>query len=228
MYFFFDFYTTYSIYILTEMLIKRLSGWSFLSIAENCIFTKRIKNMKMKFNQSKLKLAIASTIVVGSIGISTASYANDSMDVTTTVGAGCVVSIATTMTFDTYAPVTTHALTDLTKSSNITAQCTDLTAAIISLSGGANNNNSTSTQHSAPTRRMRIGSSTNYLNYDLNTTDSASGTEWGSNAGVDAGGVAYTGNGTSETLTVYGRIPAAQNVATGSYTDTVVVTIDLG
>ena len=62
--------------------------------------------MKIKFNQSKLKLAIASTIVVGSIGIRSASYANSSMEVSTTVGAGCVVSIATTMTFDTYAPVT--------------------------------------------------------------------------------------------------------------------------
>ena len=184
--------------------------------------------MKIKFNQSKLKLAIASTIVVGSIGISSASYANSSMEVSTTVGAGCVVSIATTMTFDEYKPVTTHATADLTKASNITAQCTNLTDSVISLSGGANNNNSTSTQHSAPTRRMRIGSTANYLNYDLNTTDSASGTEWGSDAGSDDGGVSYTGNGTSETLTVYGRIPSGQNVALGSYTDIVVVTIVVG
>ena len=184
--------------------------------------------MKIKFNQSKLKLAIASTIVVGSIGISSASYANSSMEVSTTVGAGCVVSIATTMTFDTYAPVTTHATNDLTKTSDIIAQCTNLTNAVISLSGGNNNNNSTSTADSAPTRRMKIAGTTDYLNYDLNTTDSASGTEWGSNAGADVGGVAYTGTGTSETLTVYGRIPAGQNVATGSYLDTVVVTIALG
>lgn len=184
--------------------------------------------MKMKFNQSKLKSAIASTIVVGSIGISAASYANDSMTVSTTVGAGCVVSIANTMTFDEYKPVTTHATTDLTKSSSITAQCTNLTDSIISLSGGNNNNNATATQHSAPTRRMRIGTTANYLNYDLNTTDSASGTEWGSNAGSDAGGQGYQGNGTAETLTVYGRIPAGQNVAIGSYTDIVVVSIVVG
>ena len=69
----------------------------------------------MKFNQNNIKRAIVSAFVVGSVGISAASYANTSMLVSTTVGASCVLSIDTTMTFANYDPVLAHATDDLTK-----------------------------------------------------------------------------------------------------------------
>jgi spore coat protein U-like protein len=53
-----------------------------------------------------------------------------------------------------------------------------------------------------------------------------------SNAGMttvweNATGVAYTGTGSAQDLIVYGSVPAAQTAAVvGSYTDTLVVTIN--
>ena len=61
--------------------------------------------MKTKLNQSNIKLAIVSAIVVGSAGISTASYAttlDDNMTVQTTVVTACTVT-APTLTFANYA-----------------------------------------------------------------------------------------------------------------------------
>ena len=45
---------------------------------------------------------------------------------------------------------------------------------------------------------------------------------WGGTAASD---VPHTGTGTETSLTVYGRIPAGQNVPAGSYSDTVVATV---
>ena len=47
---------------------------------------------------------------------------------------------------------------------------------------------------------------------------------WGNTVGTDT--LAGTGNGSSQTLTVYGRLPGSQTLNVGSYTDTVVATID--
>lgn len=52
--------------------------------------------------------------------------------------------------------------------------------------------------------------------------DGAHTTNWGDMGGAT---VAGTGNGSAQTLTVYGQIAAGQYVAPGSYTDTITVTV---
>ncbi|MGH8732064.1 MAG: Csu type fimbrial protein, partial [Burkholderiales bacterium] len=75
-------------------------------------------------------------------------------------------------------------------------------------------------------RAMRAGAES--LGYNL-YRDAARSLVWGQTAGVDAGTLAINGipnNGTKDgTFVVYGRIPARQSVAAGSYTDTVQLTI---
>lgn len=70
------------------------------------------------------------------------------------------------------------------------------------------------------TRRATSGGGT--LGYAL-FSDSARSVNWGQTVGVDT--VAGIGSGGAQVLTVYGQIPAAQNVAPGVYTDTVVATV---
>jgi len=73
------------------------------------------------------------------------------------------------------------------------------------------------------TRVMKSGSWS--LNYNLYT--SAARTQiWGNGTGGSAT-VSYGGGGTgpSYAITVYGRIPASQNVGAGSYSDSLIVTI---
>lgn len=45
---------------------------------------------------------------------------------------------------------------------------------------------------------------------------------WGNTAGTMVGG---TGNGSAQTLTVYGEVPAGQAVTPGAYVDTITATI---
>ena len=60
------------------------------------------------------------------------------------------------------------------------------------------------------------------LNYAL-YQDVGRATLWGQTIGTDT--VAGTGSGATQTLTVYGRIPALQGSAAGAYTDTITVTL---
>jgi spore coat protein U-like protein len=66
------------------------------------------------------------------------------------------------------------------------------------------------------------GPSSSLLSYKL-FSNSGYTTNWGNTVGTDT--VAGTGSGVSQTLTVYGQIPAQQFVRPGCYTDTVVATL---
>jgi spore coat protein U-like protein len=69
-------------------------------------------------------------------------------------------------------------------------------------------------------RKMSNGGNT--VNYSL-YSDSGRSTVWGNTVGTDT--VAATGNGTSQSYTVYGRVPAQTTPAAATYTDTITVTV---
>jgi spore coat protein U-like protein len=54
-------------------------------------------------------------------------------------------------------------------------------------------------------------------------TDAARSNRWGNTYNFD--GVAGTGSGAAQSLTVYGRVFANQFVAPGLYTDTIIATV---
>lgn len=79
--------------------------------------------------------------------------------------------------------------------------------------------------------QRRMTSGVNILNYNL-YTDSSYGTVWGDGTSAPVVPGTITTSilslvclpGTRNT-TVYGRVPGSQNVGTGAYTDTIVVTV---
>ncbi len=81
------------------------------------------------------------------------------------------------------------------------------------------------------TRRMQSGSSV--LNYNLYTTSARSaGQIWGDTTGGSANmsgsmtiGFFFWPTTHTDLLTIYGRIPAGQDVAAGTYADTIIVTV---
>lgn len=81
---------------------------------------------------------------------------------------------------------------------------------------------------SVSARRMaHTGGSGDYLSYGL-FRDVGRSSVWGYSAGMDAVSqvVAVPNNGSaSTTFTIFGRIPALQNVTAGTYTDSVRVTL---
>jgi spore coat protein U-like protein len=67
---------------------------------------------------------------------------------------------------------------------------------------------------------MKSGSYT--LNYSL-FSDSARTVNWGNTVGTDT--VAGTGNGSGQSIIVYGRLPGGQALNIGTYTDTITATV---
>lgn len=163
----------------------------------------------------RYKLLLASAVVVGLTGMTfshfnapRAATATATFGVTATVQATCLLS-ASSLAFGTYTGTQTDATT------TISVTCTDTTTYEVGLDAG------TAPGATVTTRRM-TGPSSSYLGYGL-YSDAARTANWGATAGVDT--VAGTGNGTAQSITVYGRIPASQFVRPGSYTDTITATV---
>jgi spore coat protein U-like protein len=96
----------------------------------------------------------------------------------------------------------------------VSVTCTPGTAYTVSLNGG--------TTGAAPTaRKMSKGAET--VTYGL-YKDAARTQPWG-DAATPGSTVPGTGNGVTQPLTVYGRVPPQATPSAGVYTDTVVVTI---
>jgi spore coat protein U-like protein len=142
-----------------------------------------------------------------------AQTATASLTVSATVAKNC--SIATTaVAFGNYDPVVSNATSPLDGTGTVVVTCTKGAGTRIDLGLGAN--------ASGTTRRMSGG--TDFLTYELYQNSSRS-TVWGS--GVAAGETIVTApSKAARTFTVYGRVPAGQDVAAGSYNDTVIATIN--
>ena len=175
--------------------------------------------MKTKFNQSNIKLAIVSAIVVGSAGISTASYAttlDGNMTVQTTVQTACTVT-APTLLFADYTGV------EISATADIKSTCTNGGLVVITLDAGSTPAFG-SDAATAPLRTMWRGTGTSAADYMAYTiyTDSGKTTQWAAGALND---VHIDGTGIEVTTPVTGVIPAGETVKAGTYTDTVKVTL---
>ena len=175
----------------------------------------------MKLNQSKLKLALVSAIVAGSMGLSATSYAataTGTMAVSTSVLMSCNISAAA-MTFASYDPT---ASADNDATATITSTCTTGGAAVITM--GQGNRAQVGSSDAAPLRAMYNGSegAPEDLVYQV-YSDSAGGTVWGNTSDT---GKSITADGTAQAFTAHGRIPKNQTgITAGTFTDSVAVTL---
>ena len=147
-----------------------------------------------------------------------AGTATGNLTVQLTVTSSCTIGAAT-LNFGSVAGTSLLA-TPVTGSTTVSVTCTNGSPYSIGMGQGANY---------LSTNRMASG--TNYIGYNLytdsaythlwGTTTSASSCTGGSNT-CDLG----TGNGSAQTVTIYGQIPiVATAPASGSYSDTVIMTI---
>lgn len=136
-----------------------------------------------------------------------AGTANNTMGVSMTINAGCTVS-AGTMTFGTQ----TSLQASVDQTATFTVTCTNTTPYSIGIDSGTNSASVTS-------RKMKGGASnTEFVSYNL-YRDAARTGNWGTTAGSNE--LPGTGNGSAQTVTVYGRVPAQTIGSPGGYTDTV-------
>ncbi|WP_395390966.1 spore coat U domain-containing protein [Novosphingobium sp. BL-8A] len=141
-----------------------------------------------------------------------AATTTTTMAVTATVQPSCTVS-ATALAFGNYNPLSA---TPLDGTSTITVNCTTGSTYTVGLNAGATSG------ATVTTRQMLLSS--NALNYTL-YRDSGRTNNWGNTPGTDTPALA-TATTSPASITVYGRIPALQNVPAGSYADTVTVSVN--
>jgi spore coat protein U-like protein len=136
------------------------------------------------------------------------------LTVSATVTKNCTITTAP-VNFGNYDSVAANATAPLDGIGTITVSCTKGAAAKVGLNPG---NNAQGT-----TRRMAQGTA-EYLTYEL-YKDTGRASIWG-NTDADALDIGPAPNRNPRTFTAYGRVAAAQDATVGSYTDTVVATVN--
>jgi spore coat protein U-like protein len=145
---------------------------------------------------------------------SNAASASASLNVSASVANNCSISTSA-LAFGVYDPLVAHASVNLDGTGTITIACTKGATSTIALNLGGN--------ASGASRRMTDGS-TNYLTYEM-YQDSARSTVWGSSGAAQFTPPAAPTKA-ARNFTVYGRIPAGQDIPAGNYADTVTATVN--
>jgi spore coat protein U-like protein len=140
-----------------------------------------------------------------------AAQTTTTFTVTATVLASCQVA-ASDLDFGNYAPTSGA---DTTADTAIDVTCTNGTHYTIALDGG-------SVAQDVTARAMSDGNS-HSLSYGLYTSAGFT-TAWGDGTGSTIT-VSGTGDGTAQSTTVFGRLPAGQYVPAATYTDHITVTV---
>lgn len=166
----------------------------------------------MRTRMGRLIAGAGMAAVVGAVGGAMqlqAATDTANLAVTAAVVSNCTIT-AGSVAFGNYDPVGANDTTDLDATGTVSVRCTKGTNATVGLDNGLNYSG---------TRRMSGGAG-EFLGYEL-YSDAPGGTVW-----TDAATVAYVApNRSPQDLTVYGRVPSAQDAAAGNYADTVVATI---
>ena len=167
-------------------------------------------------NTLRSALGLALLLAAGS-SFAGVSPQTGSFQVTASVAKSCLVSATTDIAFGAYDPL---AVTDKDAAGSVTIRCAKgVTAIVVTLDQGANP--AAGSTAAVPLRQMASG--TERLGYQIYQNTGRT-TVWGNTAltGVTIPGP--TAAATPVVLPTYGRIAAGQDVAVGSYVDTVGVT----
>ncbi|MDO8838566.1 MAG: spore coat U domain-containing protein [Parvibaculum sp.] len=160
--------------------------------------------------RNRLRNMLAVALLAIPAGPALADTATTTFSVTATVNHACLVS-ASDLNFGVYDPFSETAHDGAT---TLGVTCTIGTAYDVGLSAGLG------AGATVAARKMTAGENT--LTYSLYRNASRSQV-WG--VTVDTDTVPGTGTGASQTLDVYGRIPALQSVPPATYVDTITVTV---
>ena len=154
-----------------------------------------------------------------------AATSTGTLEVTASVVQKCNVS-APTLAFGNYDPVTVNAGAPLNGTTLAKFECTrGSTGVYVTANTGQNGPHATGTCAVAKCTRAMSDGVGNYLSYDL-YTDAARTNVWNT---TNTDGHVYRPvftSGRIQSATVYGQIPAAEDVPGGNYTDSVEMVIN--
>lgn len=148
-----------------------------------------------------------------------ADTVSGSLSVQITIQKTCTVSAAP-LNFGTVNLLTSA----VPAQADITVTCTNTTPYVVGLDAGAHE----SSANDVNTRRMANAGATAFVTYQLYKQVGHS-TVWGPAAALadtdDGQGIAGTGNGSAQTITVYGLVPIQATPAPDTYNDTVAILV---
>jgi spore coat protein U-like protein len=142
-----------------------------------------------------------------------AASASTSLSVTASVANTCTIG-TNPLAFGAYDPVVAHASSNLDGTGTVTITCNKGAVTTVGLDLGAN--------ASGTTRRMTNG--TDFLTYQI-YKEAARTNIWG-NSGANLLDTGTAPSKSPRSFSAFGRIPSGQDVGSGSYTDTVVATVN--
>lgn len=161
---------------------------------------------------NRLTLVMGATAAAAGLALSNlpaaASTATTTFNVTATVQATCLVS-GSNLAFGTYSG------SAIAMTTTLSVTCTNGTTYNVGLNAG------TASGATVTTRAM-TGPGSATLSYAM-YQDSGHTTNWGNTVGTDT--KSGSGNGSAQTLTVYGQLAASQYPSPGSYSDTITATV---
>jgi spore coat protein U-like protein len=157
----------------------------------------------------------AALLVAGVAASQHAAADGATLNISAVVNNNCIVS-TNPIAFGSYDPIVSHAATALDGTGTVNVTCTNGAPATVALDEGSHSTGS----GSIPQRRMSNGAAS-FLGYQL-YQDPGRGEVWGADEGLE---VAIMGTGLTQSLVVFGQVPAGQNVPAGNYSDTVFVTV---
>lgn len=150
-------------------------------------------------------------------GPASATTTTQTFQVQLTIQAQCVINSTATLNFGSLGVLGgAGGSTNNDQTTTVAVQCTNTTPYDIGLDAG------TTTGGTTTTRLLFNSSTSETVQYKL-YTDSGHSTNWGNTVSTDT--VHATGNGASQSYTIYGRIPPQTTPTPGTYSDTVTVTV---
>lgn len=170
------------------------------------------------YMKRRLLLLIASLCAFAAGGV-VAATATTTFTVTASVSANCTIT-ATGISF-TYDPIGANAAAAASATGTVTIACTKGSGPSIGLNAGSN-----AGAVAGVTRAMANG--TNRLGYELFQSAAApgNGAVWTDIGGANALNAGVSPSKAARSFTVQAQIPPGQDVAVGSYSDTVTATVN--
>jgi spore coat protein U-like protein len=163
--------------------------------------------------RTTMVLGLMSAMTLAAASLANAGNASATLSTNASVAINCTITTSA-VDFGPYDPVVDNATADLDGAGSVSIACTKNAAPTIGLGSGAHANGST----------RRLANGTVYLTYEF-YKDSNRTTVW-SDSGLGLLTTLPASSKDPRVFNVYGRIPSAQDVPSGSYSDTVTATVN--